>query len=338
MTVSVVIPVYNRFELTKRSVDSVLSQTVPVTEIILVDDGSIDGTSELLPRYVADNPAWRDVVRYFRQDSRGVSAARNLGISQAKGEWLAFNDNDDLWLPQKLEWQLRALRADGGQCGLCFTDAWFMNSADMKATVFQRCGVSYAAPTGVVGGLKGLIKGLEQVWIQTVVARAELVRSVGGFDEALSYNEDQDLLFRVALRTRFCYVSPPMVVINRMPPAQRHAGRVTDWHKEEVRLWMLQSRLEKNLKNLRSCGPFDPGVAKLLSVRLRTIHSQWANWHLCNRNYQKARKSISRAAGYDLSPGVAFKWALTQSAPSLARSIVTFRNWNANRRNTGNYY
>ncbi|MGB6691511.1 MAG: glycosyltransferase family A protein [Terracidiphilus sp.] len=334
-SVSVIIPVHNRFELTKRSVESVLAQTVPVSEVILVDDGSNDGTSELLPRHIAENPAWRERVLYLHQESQGVSAARNLGIARAKNEWLAFNDNDDLWLPQKLEWQFQALEKYGDLCDLCFTDAWFMNNAGMKATVFEDSGVKYGELIGIATGLEELVRRLQQVWIQTVLARAELVRDTGGFDTTLCYNEDQDLLFRMALRTKFCFVSPPMVLIDRTPPAQRHLGRVTEWHKEEVRLQMLQSLLEKNLT---SSGCLPSGVASVLSVRLRTIHSQWANWHLRNGNYEKARQSISRAAQYDLTPGVALKWVLAQIAPGLANSMITWRDGSIRRRQAGSYF
>jgi glycosyltransferase involved in cell wall biosynthesis len=335
LTVSVIIPVHNRFELTKRSVESVLAQTVPVAEVILVDDGSNDGTSELLRRHIAENPTWRGQVRYFHQESQGVSAARNLGVSQAKGEWLAFNDNDDLWLPQKLEWQFRALEKYGDLCDLCFTDAWFMNNAGMKATVFEDCGVRYAEPIAIATGLEKLVGRLQQVWIQTVLARAALVRDIGGFDTTLCYNEDQDLLFRLALRTKFCLVSPPMVLIDRTPPEQRHRGRVTEWHKEEVRLRMLQSLVEKNLT---SSGGLPKGVVRLLSVRLRTIHSQWTNLHLRNGNYREARQSISKAAKYDLAPGVAFKWVLAQTAPALAKKMLTWRDFGGRRGEWGNHF
>src|SRR5262252_4611564 len=100
-TISVVIPLYNRFERLKYAVNSVLAQTLPVSEVILVDDGSTDQTPELLPRHIAENSAWRERVRYFRQENQGPNVARNVGLANAKAEWLAFNDDDDLWLPQK---------------------------------------------------------------------------------------------------------------------------------------------------------------------------------------------------------------------------------------------
>ena len=76
-SISVVIPVYNRFDRLKHSVESVLAQTLPVSEVILVDDGSFDGTSDLLPVYIAQNPTWRERVRYFRQENQGPNVAHS---------------------------------------------------------------------------------------------------------------------------------------------------------------------------------------------------------------------------------------------------------------------
>jgi hypothetical protein len=332
-SISVIIPVYNRFELTKHAVATVLAQTLPVSEIILVDDGSTDGTSELLPRYVEENPAWAGRVRYIYQENQGVSTARNTGIAHAGGDWLAFHDNDDLWLPNKLEWQFRALEKYK-ECSLCFTDAWFMNTVDLKTSVFQNYGIEYSEPIGAVPDLDGLIGHLEQVWIPTVVVRADLVRRIGGFDCSIHYNEDQEFFFRMALATKFCYVSMPMALFDRTPPQQRHLGRSTNAHREEFRLEQLQSRLEKNLY---SCGTLSPQVTKILRGKLRAIHSQWTNWHLRNGNYEKARNSISRAAKYDLVPGIAFKWILAQTAPGLAKKVVTWRDWRDKRHDSSKY-
>ena len=318
-------PVYNRFELTKRAVESVLAQTLPVSELILVDDGSIDGTSEFLPSYIAENTAWRGRVRYLHQENQGVSTARNQGIEQAKGEWLAFNDNDDFWLPQKLEWQFRAIEKYKDQCGLCFTDAWFMNTVSTKTSLFQHYRVEYKEPIGLVGNLEGLVAHLGQVWIQTVVVRADLVRRMGGFDCSIHYNEDQEFLFRMAFATRFCYVSMPMTLIDKTP--QRHLGRSTNSHREDFRLQMLQSRLEKNLE---SCGSLSPRIAKTLRAKLRAVQSHWANWHLRNGDYKNARRSLSQAIKCGLAPGIALKWTLVWVAPGLAKWVVELRERNAN--------
>ena len=105
MQISVVIPAYNRAHSLPRALDSVLAQTSPVDEIIVVDDGSADGSDTLLARDYPD-------VRVLRQDNRGVSAARNRGIAAARHDWIALLDSDDSWLEHKIErvraaWQQR---------------------------------------------------------------------------------------------------------------------------------------------------------------------------------------------------------------------------------------
>ncbi len=98
--VSVIIPTYNRAPYVTEALDSVLAQTFTDYEIIVIDDGSTDNTKEVLQPYFPQ-------IRYFFQENQGVSAARNVGIREAKGEWLAFLDSDDVWLPKKLEIQFK---------------------------------------------------------------------------------------------------------------------------------------------------------------------------------------------------------------------------------------
>ena len=97
--VSIVIPTYNRAQYVTLAIDSVLSQTYARREVIVVDDGSLDGTAHALSPY-------RDHIRYIRQDNQGPAAARNTGITAARGEWVAFLDSDDEWLPGKLTAQM----------------------------------------------------------------------------------------------------------------------------------------------------------------------------------------------------------------------------------------
>lgn len=103
--ISVVIPVFNGAAYVAQAIDSVLDQTVPPTEVVVVDDGSSDSTAEVVQRY-------QPRVLYRRQANQGPGAARNLGIRESKGEFLAFLDSDDLWLPEKLRLQKAALDED----------------------------------------------------------------------------------------------------------------------------------------------------------------------------------------------------------------------------------
>lgn len=102
--VTVVIPVFNCRQYLSEAIESALGQTYKPVEVIVVDDGSTDGSRDVASRY--------DSVRVFRQDHGGLGAARNAAIARASGEYLSFLDADDVWLPGKLDLQLRALAAD----------------------------------------------------------------------------------------------------------------------------------------------------------------------------------------------------------------------------------
>jgi glycosyltransferase involved in cell wall biosynthesis len=342
-TISVVAPVYNRFELIKRVVESILAQTYPVAEIILIDDGSFDDTPEALPRHIAERPAWRERVRYFRQENQGQAAAFNNGIARAKGDWLAFSSDDDLWLPQKLEWQFRALEQFKNQCGMCFTDAWFMNNPSMKMTAFQLAGRQYNETIGMIPeSIKCVIEldpvhSVHPVWVQTVVARADLVHRMGGFDTKLRYSEDNDFVFRLACETSFCFVGMPMVLVDRTPAMQRHVGAAKNWHKADYLLQMQQLRFEKCLRISAELSPAElsSDVRKFACRRLSAVHSGWANWYLENGEYGKARQAVTEAAKYALTSNIAMKWALTRIAPQLARKVMSKRSQNREQRSGG---
>jgi glycosyltransferase involved in cell wall biosynthesis len=337
-TISVVIPVYNRFDCLKRSVESVLSQTLPVSEVILVDDGSIDGTSELLPRYIAENQMWRDRVSYVQQDNQGPNVARNTGIAHAKGDWLAFNDNDDLWLPQKLEWQFQALDQFKDQCGACITDAWFMNNPHMKMTLFQLAGKEHRESIGMIPdplrymlGTNSVV-GVHPIWLQNLVARTDLVRRVGGFDPAFRFGDDDDFAFRLACETKFCFVNMPMVLIDRTLPAERHVGASKNWDDADFRLRMAQARMEKRLR-ISDGLPLE--VRTMIRRDLAAIHSGWANWLLQKGEYGKAKTAVREAFRYHGTFNIALKSALIRCAPGLARKLVHSREDSRTRRTFG---
>lgn len=337
MRISVIVTVYNRFEHTKRAVESVLSQTLPVTEIILLDDGSFDGTSELLQEHLAENARWHGVVRYVHQENQGPGAARNRGIAEAQGEWLAFLDNDDLWLPQKLEWQFRAID-QFEQCDACITDAWFMNNPHMKMTLFQLAGKEHAETIGTIADPlryvldTNSVVGVHPVWLQNLVTRTRLARDVGGFDPRFRFGDDDDFVFRLGCEARFCYVNLPMVLIDRALPAERHFGANERWDEDEFRLQMAQERYEKRM---RLSNELPTEIRKFIRRDLAAVHSEWANLFLEEREYERARQAASTAARTYLTPNLAVKWALTRSAPGLARKMVVRRRERAGARTAG---
>lgn len=194
--VSVIIPTYNRAAILGRAIESVLAQTLAPAEVIVVDDGSTDGTAALVRR---DYPQ----CRYLAQENRGVSAARNLGISAATGEWLAFLDSDDEWLPGKLEAQRQAL-LQSGERRLCHTEEiWIRNGKRVNAMrkhgksggwIYQRC-----LPLCVISP-------------SSVVIHRDVFRSYGGFDETLPACEDYDLWLRICAREPVVFVAQPHII------------------------------------------------------------------------------------------------------------------------------
>lgn len=198
--VSVVIPTYNRSALVQLALDSVLAQTFTSLEIIVVDDGSTDGTGSALARYGRQ-------ICYIPQENQGESVARNHGIKCARGEYIAFLDSDDLWHPTKLARQLVSLR-ENPSVGLVFCQATKIDadgrvlpgpalgaeSSDMPLTFENLCRRNLFAPS-------------------TVVMRRTLLDAVGGFDPAIQYGEDWDLWLRSVLVAQMQGIPEPLASI-----------------------------------------------------------------------------------------------------------------------------
>jgi glycosyltransferase involved in cell wall biosynthesis len=147
--ISVVIPTFNRAREVKAALESVWAQTYPEFEIIVVDDGSRDGTGETLHQFTSQPYGHGKPMRYFFQPNQGQSAARNKGNAEARGEWIAFLDSDDRWLPKKLEWQIRAAEQFKYQCGACITDARLVNYENKDTTAFRAGGKHYEQDIGI---------------------------------------------------------------------------------------------------------------------------------------------------------------------------------------------
>jgi glycosyltransferase involved in cell wall biosynthesis len=195
MDISVIVPVYNRAGLIARALTSVFTQSRLAQEVIVVDDGSNDGTGEHVRERFPQ-------VRYFRQPNQGVSSARNRGIAEARCEWLAFIDSDDVWLPNKLESQQRALTARP-EYRICHSDeVWmrrgqFVNPMKKHAKsgghIFLRC-----LPRCVISP-------------SSVIVHRSVIAAVGMFDESLPACEDYDLWLRVCAVYPVLYLEQPLI-------------------------------------------------------------------------------------------------------------------------------
>jgi glycosyltransferase involved in cell wall biosynthesis len=195
--VSVVLPVYNRRELVGRAIHSVLEQSCVDWELIAIDDASDDGTPELIAGEFGDR-----VRLLVQEQNRGVSAARNRGIEAAIGEWVAFLDSDDEWLPEKLERQLNELRRTGLE--VCHTDEiWVRNGVRVNPPdQYRKRG----------GDLFEQALSVCCMCPSSLLIRRDLLESLGMFDEKLPACEDYELFLRLTARRRVAYVDETLVV------------------------------------------------------------------------------------------------------------------------------
>ena len=315
--ISVVIPTFNRVQQVQSALRSVLAQTYPEFEAIVVDDGSTDGTGQALQTLIRQEGSNSSRVRYFFQPNRGQSAARNIGIEDARGEWIAFLDSDDVWLPEKLEWQVRALEQFKHKCCACITDARLVDNLGMDALAFRKSGKPYQEAVGIDGdALRSLVKYRDPFWLSTLLVRTDVARQLGCFDTQLGYAEDHDFLFRLSLLTSICYVNKPLCILDRSKSPEGSSCR--PWDGVEVRLRGSQSMLEKWLK-LDSKLP--PDVRTLVIQGLRHVHSAWANWYLEHERYDEAKQAVDKAMKYEFTTKLAIKGTLTHLAPRFARRI-----------------
>lgn len=195
--VSVVIPTFNRRERIGRALESVLDQSYPVHEITVVDDGSSDGTQAMI------RDRFGEQVNFVYQANRGVSHARNTGIRKSTGNWIAFLDSDDEWLPDKLKTQITALR-NHPDYSLCHTnEIWMrkgvrvnpMNKHDKSGGyIYRQC-----LPLCVISP-------------SSVLVRRDIFDKIGLFDESLPACEDYDYWLRYCARYPVLYIESHQLI------------------------------------------------------------------------------------------------------------------------------
>lgn len=238
--VSVIIPTYNRAEFLAGSISSVLNQEYQEFELVVVDDGSIDTTTQLLAEF-------GDRLRIVTQQNLGASAARNAGIRAARYDLLAFLDSDDRFAPGKLVTQAAAM-AEHPDALISHTDeVWFRNNQLLnQKKIHTRSGGDLFAKS-----LRICVVGMS-----TVMVRRGLFDEVGIFDETLPCCEDYDLWLRVACRFPFLLVAAPLTI--------KHGGR-PDQLSRIHRVGMDRFRI-RALKKILDSDDLDPDQERLARI------------------------------------------------------------------------
>ena len=201
--ISAVIATYNRAALLPQAIDSVLAQTRPADEIVVVDDGSTDATSTVLAGYAGR-------VRAVRQDNGGEAAARNRGIAEARGRWVAFLDSDDLWEPTALARLEDAARAVP-RAGLVA-----MRARGLRLDGTRTARVHGKKSPGPYFTTRSLLMG-DAGGVLMPMVRRDLLVEAGGFDTALRSATDCDMWLRLSFKTTMIGIDEPLLLVRAHP-------------------------------------------------------------------------------------------------------------------------
>ena len=230
--VSVIIPTYNRWPMLCDAIESVLGQSYKGFELIVVDDGSKDGTVEKLMSYSS-------ALRVLSQLGRGVAAARNIGVRWSSGRYLAFLDSDDLWEPGKLETQVAFMEAHP-EIQICQTEEiWIRNGVRVNPKKKHR------KPSGDIFRAS---LDLCLVSPSAVMMTRELMERLGGFDEVFIVCDDYDLWLRIAVDTPVPLIPEPLVL-----KRGGHGDQLSrsTWGLDRFRAMALQKLLRSGLRGER---------------------------------------------------------------------------------------
>ncbi|MGZ8941495.1 MAG: glycosyltransferase family 2 protein [Methylobacter sp.] len=273
--ITVIIPTFNRRSFIVDAVNSVLAQDIDDLEIIVVDDGSTDGTQIALEPYMK-------AIRYIYQDNRGVSAARNRGVRESRGELLAFLDSDDLWLPGKLKAQIDKVCCEDV---LSFGGVeWFVDREEdreflnqCESVVWPRCDASGYIIDPVLDIAEG-----RYLHLGTLLCRKSTFLEIGFFDEGLCMGEDEDWFSRASLKKRFHYISEPF--LNR----RFHRSQISQEREECLRSLIT---VFDNIKDRTE------GVhLKAHAIAKKRLAAKWS--HLANRLADQGRRMEAIRAGW----------------------------------------
>ena len=196
MKISVVIPTFNRISLVARAIDSVLKQSLNPYEIIVVDDGSDDGTSEMIQNKYKS-------IKLIQQQNNGVSVARNKGIEHAEGDWIGLLDSDDEWTEKKLENQAYRL-IKTPEYDFCHTnEIWIRNGVRVNQRKKHK---KYG------GYIFGKCLDICRISPSSVLFRKNILDHVGWFDDQLPVCEDYDLWLRITAEYRILFIDEPLII------------------------------------------------------------------------------------------------------------------------------
>jgi glycosyltransferase involved in cell wall biosynthesis len=304
--ISVIIPAYNVASYIGETLASVFAQSFNNYEVIVVNDGSPD-TEELegvLEPYL-------NRVNYLKQENQGASAARNAGLRLSHGEFIAFLDADDLWLPDYLSEQMNFIRAHG--CDLVCADASVFNESANDCKTYMQALMPGAPATGEVTFL-GLLSAKQSLITSGVLARRAPIFEVGLFDETLRNAQDFDLWLRLARHgVRLAYQQK--VLLRYRSREGSLSGSDINIHRRELKVYDKVEQSYALTSSERS------EVSAVISNRRVVLEFELGKLYLAQGDFAHARDSFARANNWRSSWKTQTALWLSVLAPRLMQSL-----------------
>lgn len=278
--VSVIIPVYNAEKFISKTIDSVIAQTFSDWEIIAVDDGSVDRSPQILKKYSEKMPK---KIKVITQKNKGVSIARNKAISAAKGEFIACLDQDDLWLPTKLEEQIRVLESNG-EVGMVYCDSYVIdeNGKIIKKSVMESIlSRSFIRPKKFRGDIFDELFCVNFISLETVVVRKSVLKKVGLFNPKFKIAEDYDLFLRIAREYPIEFIPKQLSMFRAHPRGASRNVELRVLEEFEILEWWIQHDL--TLRNR---------LQKEIKLKKLNLHASMIKYQLAKGNLQKILEEV----------------------------------------------
>lgn len=310
--VSVIIPAYNCARYLPAAIESALAQSYPKTEIIVVDDGSTDETPDLLRKYPQ--------VTAIRQNNGGLSHARNTGINNARGDYIALLDGDDIWPKDKLQEQMAIIEADPG-IGLLFGNARrFADDGWTEAPLFERYGLGagyFGDARQVIDPLRKLLR-MNFIPVGTVVVKKSWLVEAGLFDEKFRRVEDWDIWLRVALHHPF-HFSEKVWKLKRV-----HSTNLSN---DTEKMSIAAIEVMEKLKREHGAELAKAGID--IHQTLKQSYRNLGYFYLREVHIAEARKALWKGLKLGADPRAALYLAASYLGESVVRSLLRLRGSNA---------
>ena len=312
--VSIVIPAYKAASFIGETLKSVFAQTFTEYEVIIINDGSPD--TEELERIL---DPYRERIHYLKQENRGAGAARNTGLQAARGEFIAFLDADDLWLPDYLAEQIKFI--GGHNVDVVCADAILFNDSSVDRKTYLETLMSGRAEKGPVTFF-GLVSAEQSLITSGIVARREPIFKVGLFDEALRNSQDFDLWLRLARHgARMAYQR--RVLLRYRSHDESLSGNAFNIRRRELRVY---DKIEQSY-NLTPAERAE--VLPAIRRRRAELEFELGKLYLANGEFVRARECFIRANTQWKSWKTQAAFQFSRTAPRLMQAIYLRRLGNA---------